>query len=964
MTHYIETKAYTAHSRNDAVAWAIAQNGKALDWDHSYGAQCVDFICYYYNYLGVTPVFGNGSDFVSNKLPAGWTRTTDSSKFQPGDVLATTNGQYGHVGILTEVTGSQFIVYDINGSAMGKVAKTVYSKNGFWQCAIKPDFPDRIIGKRLDNGAGRQIPDGDYFIVSGLSSWDCYGMDQWSALDVNGIDVPCPNGTNVQLWKNMVTTDVDAFTVTYLDNGFYKITQKGTNMALEVAGASMYQEANVQMGPYNSSNEAQMWDIEIAPDIDGRGTGWYALRARNNSFVLDIVGGDNVSPDNGRNAQVYTWNGTKNQKWKFIPIDTDIVDEGDYHIVSAIDTSFGLGVAKGSSVNADYPNAVLSNDVVGTDKVYTIVKQGSYYCIQQKSTGNYLDVEGAGTLKNVGFWPREIEDKVAASHIWNIKADGEGAYYIVSRFNGAYLDVLDGKAVNGQNIWLHWCNSMPAQKWNLIKAVQGLSLEQSQIEVEVDDTVTINPVFTPVDAGNKAIKWSSSDDDIAIIDENGTVTGKSIGTAVITAKSVDGGYSAKCTVNVKKASQEIKEYSVTFDMNGKTGVKKVPAVQKVKRGEKAVRPTKVPELYGYKFVDWYQNSENTVLFDFDSVINKDTVIYAGWLQVENPGPEPVVYHSALDPKPEIDEDTTELYLVKGQKFSLDMADGKWISDNKKILSVSKKGAVNAKKTGNASLKRIDDFGKEIQSIEVTICKPVLQAKKLNLEAGGAGTEKGSLALYNCDNIDVFYYSASPDVALVDQEGNVTAVAKGTAKVTAYANGNAYISTVKVKESKAVKERTLHLTVNTSKSVKLPGVKKTVWEYAEGVSEDDKALVELKNAKITAKKAGTVTLVAKGDLGSYTMIVKVDDPTIQSAHLDDEYDIKAGKGKNKYELIIVTGAELDISYVDLEQPVIYKSSKPEVAFINEDGHIEARKPGKAKFTGKVNGKSITITVNVQ
>ena len=55
-------------------------------------------------------------------------------------------------------------------------------------------------------------------------------------------------------------------------------------------------------------------------------------------------------------------------------------------------------------------------------------------------------------------------------------------------------------------------------------------------------------------------------------------------------------------------------------------------------------------------------------------------------------------------------------------------------------------------------------------------------------------------------------------------------------------------------------------------------------------------------------------------------------------------------------------EIALHYVD--QPVIYKSSKPEIAFIDENGNIEARGKGKAKFTAKVNGKAITISVNVK
>ena len=39
-------QAATNKTKSEAVAWAKSQVGKALDYDGSYGAQCVDFIYY------------------------------------------------------------------------------------------------------------------------------------------------------------------------------------------------------------------------------------------------------------------------------------------------------------------------------------------------------------------------------------------------------------------------------------------------------------------------------------------------------------------------------------------------------------------------------------------------------------------------------------------------------------------------------------------------------------------------------------------------------------------------------------------------------------------------------------------------------------------------------------------------------------------------------------------------------
>ncbi len=863
----------------------------------------------------------------------------------------------------------------------------------------------------LEKGAGQQIPDGDYRIVTGISSWDTANQLEWSGLDVYGYDIPCASGTNVQIYKNF-DNEMGLFTVTYLDNGFYKITQKGTNMALEVA--SGYSEANVRMGTYSNNKYQQMWSIQPQTDLDGRGTGWYSLQCKYGCCVLDVVGGDNAAPDNLKNVQTYPWNNTKNQKWKFIPISTDTVEEGDYHIISGLDSSMGLGVSTGSETNPDYPNAVLTNDRISDDTVYTVEKHGNLYYIKQKSTGYLLDIEGGGSLKNAGFWPKVVEGEVA-SQTWSIKSDGEGAYYIMSRYNGAVLDVVNGLTNEKQNIWMHWCNFMPAQKWSFLKAVTGISLDQNTLELAVGGSETLNPIFTPSDAGYKHTMWDSSDPAVATVDQNGKVTAVALGTAVITATSLDGGYSAECTVTVSKKVTP-KTYTVTFDANGKTA-KNMPKAQTVEKGKTATKPATDPKAEGFKFAGWYAEASGETAFDFTTPINEDTTVYAKWLdekadivtvtfdlngrsgkapeaqkiekgqKAARPANDPSAFGyrftdwykeaactnkydftapvtenitvyagwekldvpdngvSALDPKPVITDDTNAIYLVKGQKFNIGQD---WISSDKKILSISKKGVAMAKKVTGSPVK----IKKGTKEIDVYVIKPEI-TKSMTLEAGAT---KQITIIYDSENMPVYWYSAAPDVATVDQEGNVTAVAKGSAKITAYINGSAYNCTVKVTEKDVVpKNRTLHLVTGQSKTVKLTGLKNYDWK------SDDETVVSVKKNKFTANAVGTAEVTATVGEDTYTVTVYVENITVNGA--------EAAKGKNKYNLELTAGGSEDpvamIGFDEsMEQAVVFKSNKPDIAFIDEDGYVYARSKGKAKFTTRINGKTITVTVNVK
>ncbi|HIV63681.1 MAG TPA: InlB B-repeat-containing protein [Firmicutes bacterium] len=67
-------------------------------------------------------------------------------------------------------------------------------------------------------------------------------------------------------------------------------------------------------------------------------------------------------------------------------------------------------------------------------------------------------------------------------------------------------------------------------------------------------------------------------------------------------------------------------YTVTFDLNYDGGT---PTVQTVEIGGTATRPSS-PARDGYLFTGWYSDQACTTEYDFTSVVEGDTVIYAGW----------------------------------------------------------------------------------------------------------------------------------------------------------------------------------------------------------------------------------------------------------------------------------------------------------------------------------------------
>lgn len=84
-------------------------------------------------------------------------------------------------------------------------------------------------------------------------------------------------------------------------------------------------------------------------------------------------------------------------------------------------------------------------------------------------------------------------------------------------------------------------------------AVEGITLPE-KARIAVGDTITLQPVFAPVDATNRKLVWQSQDDSIATVSASGMVKGVREGMVTIKAISEDGGYEAECLVTVEANS--------------------------------------------------------------------------------------------------------------------------------------------------------------------------------------------------------------------------------------------------------------------------------------------------------------------------------------------------------------------------------------------------------------------------
>lgn len=90
--------------------------------------------------------------------------------------------------------------------------------------------------------------------------------------------------------------------------------------------------------------------------------------------------------------------------------------------------------------------------------------------------------------------------------------------------------------------------------------ITAMEIERELYKVKPGNSRELALLLTPTDSGEE-IRWTSSNTDVATVDENGTVTGITYGTVTITATGKYSGLSASCKVKVCN----VKQVAMTFD---------------------------------------------------------------------------------------------------------------------------------------------------------------------------------------------------------------------------------------------------------------------------------------------------------------------------------------------------------------------------------------------------------------
>lgn len=205
-------------------------------------------------------------------------------------------------------------------------------------------------------------------------------------------------------------------------------------------------------------------------------------------------------------------------------------------------------------------------------------------------------------------------------------------------------------------------------------------------------------------------------------------------------------------------------------------------------------------------------------------------------------------------------------------------------------------------------------------------------------------------------------SSDEDVAVVDNNGNITAKSSGLVTITAYENEEIiYEYTIKIVNNDIstlnITDEEVTLEVNSSYKLKLKiepenyDITKLIW------NSSDENIVKVENGTITALAKGrsTVTVTAPSGLSSTCKIIVEDNIKLESINFT-ETSKKIYVGENYQSKIKIVPENVHIE-------VNYKSSNDKVATVSSNGLIKGLSEGKAEITGTAQGINIKLNIEV-
>ena len=507
-------------------------------------------------------------------------------------------------------------------------------------------------------------------------------------------------------------------------------------------------------------------------------------------------------------------------------------------------------------------------------------------------------------------------------------------------------------------VFLSACKQEPP-----VVSVTAVTVKPATLTLTEGDSQRLQATVSPADATDKTITWSSSNTQVVTVTD-GTVKAIKPGSATISASA--GGKKGTCQITVQ--AKIVNVSGIALDVTEK----------QLEEGESfTLKATITPDNASDKTVTW--SSQNADIAEVDQN-GKVTAKKAGQTTVTATTKDGAKTASCaitvIARVASIALDVTEKQLEEGESFTLtatitpDNASDKtvtWTSQNADIAEVDQNGKVTAKKAGQTTVTATTKDGAKTASCAITVIARVasiaLDVTEKQLEEGESFTLTATITPDNASDKTVTWTSQNADIAEVDQNGKVTAKKAGQTTVTATTKDGAKTASCAITVIARVASIALDVTekqLEEGESFTLTATitpnnasdKTVTWtsQNAE-IAEVDQ------NGKVTAKKAGqtTVTVTTNDGAKTASCVITVIARVASVAVTPVELTLYIGQSSNLTATITPDNAS--------DKTVVWSSQNAEIAEVDQNGKVTAKKTGQTTITVTTNDGAKTASCAV-
>lgn len=502
--------------------------------------------------------------------------------------------------------------------------------------------------------------------------------------------------------------------------------------------------------------------------------------------------------------------------------------------------------------------------------------------------------------------------------------------------------------------------------------VSSVAVDKERQDLSIGATFVLRAVISPSNADNQKVIWTVENSSVIEYVDNqdgsATIKGLQVGTSKVTARTDDGGFMSTCNVTVGVGVEKIElDKSELF----------------LKKGETAsLNATIFPADASNRSLKWGTSDNSVASVDANGKVtavgNGEATVFVssadgGFTAYCKVSVTTSVSGLSLNPSEFTLESIGSSFIIEPVVSPEDASDicVVWKSEDAKVVSVSSDGTVTAIGPGTAAVTATTNDGSFTSSCAVTVKSPAqhisLDKTSLKLLEGESGKLTATVYPLNSTQKVLTWVSDAPDVASVDEGGNVTAHKAGTATVTVKVAENV-TAVCKV----TVISRVTGISLNKTTVELKPGETSqlTATVLPQNASNAEVTWYSDKENIATVSQSGLVTAVAPGEATVHA--VTADGGKMASCLVKVGTPVKGITLSMSSANLYAGDPSLDISATlypsdATEKSLEWVSSDPAVASVISGAALRAvikpLKPGKTTVTATTKDGGFTASCEV-